>query len=127
MRRNSPRFSSPRLLFTLLVSLVVFSSVASAAERRYSQLVVFGDSLSDPGNHFAVTHQVSVRPYEPIPDASYAIGGFHFSNGETWIEQVAGRAHLPSGDGPALRVLRVFTNYAFGAARARAVSSFDLS
>ena len=85
----------------------------------FTGLVIFGDSLSDPGNHFIAFGTVEQRPFVPIPADSYAIGGHHFSNGATWAEQLAERLHLPTSGRPALRVPGVFTNYAVGRARAR--------
>jgi phospholipase/lecithinase/hemolysin len=86
-------------------------------------LTVFGDSLSDPGNVYALTGTVSKAPYAVIPSAPYAIGGHHFSNGKTWVEQrPAGAVHAQSS-GPAYQVSGVFTNYAVGGARARTTST----
>ena len=87
--------------------------------------MVFGDSLSDPGNAFVLTGQVSVRPFSLIPDAPYARGGLHFSNGKTWAEVLAKDLHLPSG--PAFRNPFHFSNYAIGGARARSVTGADLT
>lgn len=87
---------------------------------EFDQVVVFGDSLSDPGNVFVATHQYSVRPFAPIPSAPYAIGGMHFTNGETWVERLSRALDSRTGTGPALLAPRVYTNYAFGGARARA-------
>ncbi len=84
------------------------------------RLVVFGDSLSDPGNYFAAYRQVSLAPYAPIPDAPYAIGGHHYSNGATWVEQLGRDLHADDSAGPALRDPGESSNYAFGRARARA-------
>jgi len=91
-------------------------------------MIVFGDSLSDPGNVFVVTGEHSVRPFnaDNIPDAPYARGGHHFSNGKTWIEQLSADLKLKGGTGPELRT-SAFTNYAFGAARARMTGVMDLS
>ena len=94
-------------------------------------MVVFGDSLSDPGNVFVVTGEVSVRPYATgnIPGAPYPIGqGKTFSNGPTWAQVVAKELKLKGGTGPALRTTR-FTNYAFGGARAASTAGgyFDMS
>ena len=93
-------------------------------------MVVFGDSLSDPGNVFVLTGDVSVRPYDAgnIPDAPYPVGGLTFSNGKTWIELVAASMKLKGGTGPALRA-PAFSNYGFGAARAAysAGGPFDMS
>jgi phospholipase/lecithinase/hemolysin len=91
------------------------------AHQAYSKVVVFGDSLSDPGNAFALIGQFSVAPYNLIPDAPYAIGGMHFSNGKTWSELLAKDLHLPSG--PAFRNPLRFSNYAIGGARARSAGS----
>ena len=88
------------------------------------KLVVFGDSLSDPGNFFALTGLSSHAPYDLIPSAPYRIGGNHFTNGKTWIEQLA--ESLDSQAGPAFRSPR-FTNYAVGGARARADGFMDLT
>jgi len=56
--------------------------------------VVFGTSLSDSGNRFAITKEVSTPPHYAvdsflIPDAPYPRGGHHLSNGPTWVEQFA--------------------------------------
>jgi phospholipase/lecithinase/hemolysin len=109
----------------------MLASVSSFADSGYSDMVVFGDSLSDPGNVFVVTKQVSVRPYVAgnIPSAPYPIGqGKTFSNGPTWSQVVAQELNLHGGTGPALSTTR-FTNYAFGGARASAVAGgpFDMS
>lgn len=115
MKRKTPGLWC--LLFGLLLS--VHASVF--AQQSYSKLVVFGDSLSDPGNAFALTGQFSMRPFSLIPDAPYARGGMHFSNGKTWAELLAKDLHLPSG--PAFRNPLLFTNYAIGGARARSSGS----
>lgn len=98
----------------------------SVAAGQYQRLVVFGDSLSDPGNAFVLLTRVSVPPFELIPDAPYARGGSHFSNGSTWVEQLATDLHLAASVGPALRAPGVFSNYAVGAARARPGALYDL-
>lgn len=98
----------------------VFAGEGSDASPQFAEVVVFGDSLSDPGNVFASTGQYSIRPFAPIPSAPYVIGGFHFTNGETWVERLSRRLHSPSGSGPAVRAPQRYTNFAFGGARARA-------
>ncbi len=115
------RTNLPRLVLLLLCLL----SAAAQAQPPWSRLVVFGDSLSDPGNAFVLTGQVATPPYALIPDAPYAVGGLHFSNGPTWIEQLAQALGDPSA-GPALRAPEVFGNYAVGAARARDTQWLDL-
>jgi outer membrane lipase/esterase len=115
-----------------LVGLLLIQSLAPAAYAHdRERLVFFGDSLTDPGNHFIAYREVSTRPFEPVPSAPYAIGGFHFSNGSTWAEQLAWQMGTPASGLPALLAPRVFTNYAVGRARARAGApvfpDFDLS
>jgi outer membrane lipase/esterase len=109
----------------LALSIAAFRPNLAAAghwdppPRAFDSVVVFGDSLSDPGNVFALTGQYSVRPFVPIPSAPYVIGGLHFTNGETWVERLSRRLGSASGAGPALRAPTVYSNYAFGGARAR--------
>jgi phospholipase/lecithinase/hemolysin len=119
--------SVSRALLVFGLVLLVFSTPGNAATRTYDRIVVFGDSLSDPGNAFAVLRKVSVRPFDLIPDAPYAVGGLHFSNGETWVEQLAGILRLRRSAGPALWARGHFSNYAVGTARARAEGSYHLN
>jgi phospholipase/lecithinase/hemolysin len=109
------------LLASLLSSAAFAESESTfdASKSPFDTVVVFGDSLSDPGNLFVLTGQYSVRPFAPIPSAPYAIGGFHFTDGPTWVEDLSRELRSPSGAGPALRVPHLYTNYAFGGARAR--------
>ena len=78
-----------------LVLTVLFAAPGwAAAQSRFSGIVVFGTSLSDPGNAFALVGDQSTPPdfmLNPllIPSAPYARGGHHFSNGATWVEQFA--------------------------------------
>ena len=114
----------------VVACLSVLSASAVIADTGYSDMVVFGDSLSDPGNVFVVAGEVSVRPYDAdnIAEAPYPIGGLTFSNGKTWVEHVSATLKLKGGTGPALRT-STFANYAFGGARAASSAGgpFDLS
>jgi len=94
------------------------------ADEEIDQIVVFGDSLSDPGNAFSLTGAQSVPPYLLIPEAAYAIGGHHFSNGKTWVEVFAKELDLKSK--PAFRNFK-YTNYAVGGSRARNMGPVNLS
>ena len=107
----------------ILYSIALPSS-ALTSQADFNHLIVFGDSLSDPGNAFVLTGQTSVRPFNTsnIPDAPYARGGMHFSNGSTWIEQLANTLGMTPGGSPAVRVPGKFTNYAVGSSRARSGS-----
>ena len=97
---------------------------SAAAQSRFSGIVVFGTSLSDPGNAFALVGDAGTPPdfmLNPllIPSAPYAKGGHHFSNGATWIEQWARSVGLGESVRPALAAADPgATNFAVGAARA---------
>ncbi|MDH5661280.1 MAG: hypothetical protein OEY65_09800, partial [Gammaproteobacteria bacterium] len=94
----------------ILFSLgILFTSTLLAQQKPYDSIVVFGSSLSDPGNAFVVLSdpssfgfdetcglltRMNVPPYDTlddlfIPDGTYAIGGHHVSNGATWVELLA--------------------------------------
>jgi outer membrane lipase/esterase len=87
--------------------------------------VVFGDSLSDPGNSFALGNTLSTPPYDTldpflIPVSPYAKGGHHFSNGPTWVEQFARPLGMADNVRPAFKGRgSKAANYAVGGARAR--------
>lgn len=77
----SPRFSSSkRASFASVLLITVIVLFAGRAE-AYSQIVAFGDSLSDNGNFFALTGGT-------IPPPPYFNG--RFSNGPVWVETLAG-------------------------------------
>jgi outer membrane lipase/esterase len=70
--------------------------VSAVAQPPQPRIVVFGGSLSDGGNLFALTRQNNVPPsYDldatayDVPNSAYARGGHHLSNGPTWAEQFA--------------------------------------
>jgi phospholipase/lecithinase/hemolysin len=63
----------------------------------FDSIVVFGGSVSDSGNFFALTGIANQPPYDQldmflVPTGPYSIGGHHSSNGPTWIEQFANGA-----------------------------------
>lgn len=114
-------------LATTLLILCLLPALA-LAHKPYDRLFIFGDSLSDPGNAYYLLGTALTPPYETldallIPDAPYAIGGHHFSNGSTWIEQLARQIDLNASAEPAfrnsLRRRNKAGNYAVGGARAR--------
>lgn len=122
-----------RLILTILVLGV--PSMASA-QLTFSSIVVFGSSVSDPGNAFTLlAHPIAGMnlegnvsqnkpPYDTldeslIPSAPYARGGHHFSNGATWIEQFAQGRGLAAQVAPAFQSNNPKAhNYAVGGARA---------
>ena len=86
-------------LFCLLPGL----GPSRLAAEPISQVVVFGDSLSDSGNVF-----IKTSGYQP-PDPPYWQG--RFSNGPTWVELWAERIGLSAAPS-----LADGSNYAFGGA-----------
>ena len=111
-----------RAMVALLALLPLATGPAVAdSDHGYTRIFVFGDSLSDPGNNFAVTGETSYPPFEPLPVASYAVGGHHYLNGRTWIEYLAQEMKLTEWAKPAYRD-PAFGNYAYAYARARPYS-----
>jgi phospholipase/lecithinase/hemolysin len=112
-----------------LLGCVLGAPGLAAAQKPLAGLVVFGTSLSDPGNAFALFGATNTPPdwsVDPflVPDRPYARGGQHFSNGATWIEQYAGPRGLSASAQPAFRDAGgKAANYAVGGARAREVSN----
>jgi phospholipase/lecithinase/hemolysin len=108
--------------------LALMFGCASLAEGRGcdNRFVVFGDSLTDPGNAYALTGQVSTAPFSLIPSAPYITRTF--SDGPTWAQWLALETLSPESGAPAFVARGVFTNYAVGGARARSgTGSFDLT
>lgn len=103
----------------LVVVILPLSATALAKPGDFEQIVAFGDSLMDSGNAFVFTGQISTPPFEPVPSAAYAIGGHHFSNGDTWVEELGQLLGLQRSTGPAARNAAEFSNYAVGGSRAR--------
>jgi phospholipase/lecithinase/hemolysin len=110
------------LIGSFLLLLAVPGRVA--AQAPYPQIVVFGASLSDPGNAFALRGGSNTAPdysVDPllVPDRPYSRGGHHFSDGATWIEQWALAQGLSWSVRPAFQSSGAgATNYAVGGARA---------
>lgn len=106
----------------------------AGAQESVGRIVVFGTSLSDPGNAFALAGGTNTPPdydNDPflVPNTPYARGGHHFSNGATWVEQFARPLGLARYSQAALRSKGARgANYAVGGARARdAAGSFNFS
>jgi len=128
-----------RPITALLTVCVFLWGESFAYGKPFDRIVVFGGSLSDPGNSFVLLSDpgafnfgeacdlgtpANVPPYEAldellIPDGTYAKGGHHVSNGATWIEQLARGMGLSGTVRPALRSSGTeASNYAVGGARA---------
>src|SRR5712664_2016882 len=109
-----------RIIRVGVLALVVLAPASPALAGAPQRFVVFGDSLSDPGNAFVLLRDVEVPPFDSlIPDAPYARGGLHFSDGATWVEQLSVFDRAIPSAGPALLHPVLFSNYAVGGTRAR--------
>lgn len=127
------RIPSIHLVVSGGLALVIAAATPAAAQRPYEQIVVFGTSLSDSGNAFAIVRANNTPPdYQVdallVPGLPYARGGHHLSNGATWVEQFARSIGLAGSVRPALLGSSPgATNYALGTARASDVgTSFNL-
>ena len=107
--------ATARRVARLLACMLVASGLCGAAPAGalpFTQLFVFGDSLSDSGN-VALALGPGVRTPTPIPDNSFIptapyASSDRFSNGPVWAERL-GLPALPSLAGG--------TDFAFGGAR----------
>lgn len=112
------------LFMSAAVLAAVTIAVPTAAPAPFGRIVAFGASLSDSGNAFALRGGTNTPPdylLDPllVPSAPYARGGHHFSNGATWVEQLARSMGLAGSVRPAfLAPDPTATNYAVGGARA---------
>lgn len=110
-----------------LIKLAIFCFGLLAAgftqAASFNEAIVFGDSSSDSGNYFALFGGVSKQPYETdnVPSDPYSIGGHHFTNGKTWVEQLTRKMRIPKSGKPSEVSPGRFRNYAVGRSRARAV------
>ncbi|WP_425213831.1 SGNH/GDSL hydrolase family protein [Tumidithrix helvetica] len=93
-----------------------FPVSASAASLSFDRVIVFGDSLSDSGNVAIVTAPTFQQvPFGGlVPTFAYENG--RFTNGATWVEDLAGSFGLS-----ALPSLSGGTNFAFGGAKTEPV------
>ncbi len=76
-----------RMLLPLVLLLIWICPGAQAFAAQYSRVVVFGDSLSDTGNMYALTN--GRFPADPPYDEG------RFSNGRVWPEYVARTLGVP--------------------------------
>jgi outer membrane lipase/esterase len=116
----------PSVLVGCLIPLcLVIATATPTAQGRPGQVVVFGDSLSDPGNGFFFLRTNATPPDYGmnallVPDSPYAIGGHHLTNGPTWIEQLASSHGMNRSVLPAFANSSPYAmNFAVATARAR--------
>jgi phospholipase/lecithinase/hemolysin len=108
-----------------LAACALALSNGAAAQPRFDSLVIFGTSLSDAGNFFALGGGNNTPPsylVDPflVPSVPYARGGHHFSDGATWVEQLARSLGMAASAKPArANESKKAGNYAVGGARAR--------
>ena len=111
-------------MFVAATLTLAIPALPASERAEFSGVVVFGTSLSDSGNAFALAGGTSTPPdydLNPllIPFAPYARGGHHLTNGATWVEQFARALKLAGSVQPAYRSESpIATNYAVGTARA---------
>ena len=101
-----------RLLGSLALGLAALCGTAAQAG-PYSDMYVFGDSLSDTGNLFLATGGTQ-------PPAGQPYFNGRFSNGPLWVDHLAAGLGLPAGAAPSLLG---GNNYAFAGARTGASGS----
>ena len=97
---------TPTCLAVATALALSMPDVSAIGRQPYSGIVVFGTSLSDSGNAFALRGGTNTPPdylVDPllVPSVPYARGGHHFSNGATWIEQFARSVGLAGSVRPA--------------------------
>ena len=101
----------PRWMLCLLAGWALLFVFPKAAAAAITEMVIFGDSMSDVGNDFDVFGG-PIAPY---------VGG-RFSDGPLWVEQMATGLGIPA----ATASLTGGTNYAYGGAEAgEAPNVFD--
>jgi phospholipase/lecithinase/hemolysin len=119
------------VLSAVVLGCAVCAPVSAAAQPVHPRIVVFGGSLSDAGNLFALQKQNNVPPsYDldttayDVPNSAYARGGHHLSNGPTWAEQFAKARGWAPDAAPAFASADPRAgNYAVAGARARSDSA----
>jgi phospholipase/lecithinase/hemolysin len=88
-----------KILVSLSIALCFLGvSRAKALDlQRYEKLVVFGDSLSDDGNLFALTALIPPPPYGETFDGTNRKFPGRFTDGEIWVDYFPSVAnHFPS-------------------------------
>lgn len=123
MRASSLKGIATRVWLAGLIAAALAVAPQATGSAPFDRIVVFGTSLSDPGNAYRLVGGTSTPPdysVDPflVPGAPYALGGHHFTNGDTWVEDLGRALGLAGSVGPAFgSASRSASNYAVGAAR----------
>ena len=80
-----------RLGFAFLAGVLI-CPLTPASAGTFTSLFAFGDSLSDAGNLTILQSNIPSIPIPPSPPYAYG----HFSNGPTWVEDLAKKLGLPT-------------------------------
>jgi phospholipase/lecithinase/hemolysin len=99
-----------RLIVCLSGLLLMYGSVQNAGAIPFSEIVAFGDSLTDAGNVHFLT---SSSPYHPDPPAELGYVGGRTTNGNNWVDDLASLRGLPDPQAS----LNGGTNYAYAGAK----------
>lgn len=93
---------SNRLLLSWVAVVVSFGG-AAASGQPFSNMVIFGDSLSDTGNIYTASENpliaaviASQRPEQPLPYPPEPYFDKRFSNGPVWVDHLAQSLGLPT-------------------------------
>ena len=97
-----------------LAGVMALTAPLAASVPRFDELYIFGDSLSDPGNLFALTQLLPGGPLPPSPP--YFDG--RVSDGPVWADLIA-QDYAAAG--------RPVTNYAFAFGRVISPTEVDLN
>ncbi len=113
----------------VVAGFVLFSfmlPLKATAAQLFSGMYVFGDSLSDPGNVFNITKEITGTGFPPVP---YYEG--RLSNGPIWIDALAKKLEFDSSPTPSTELAPGVTpkngvNFAFGGATTTLANTVSL-
>jgi phospholipase/lecithinase/hemolysin len=88
-----------RWMAVCLLAAALAAPMGAAAQTTFSRIVVFGDSLSDPGNDFALINTQNTPPYDNldpltiIPHAPWSSSSPNAGSWHSTLPRVAERRH----------------------------------
>jgi outer membrane lipase/esterase len=101
----------------IVLLLAVFFGVCGSARAGFTDMVIFGDSLSDQGNVYLLTSSIPVIPLTPPPEYTDGINVGRFTNGLNYIDYLSSSLGLSLSPS-----LAGGSNYATGGARTDSAS-----